>query len=131
MVGKRATSLAVWSLTRGRNSSRKAKDSLGVLYIFQLAAISGLRMCESVFHLHGVEGREEGLDDLEGEATGDDGRVLLHESGDLLDGQVCREDAKCADLAAGCQDRGGKKLGAVFDVGADAFEMGGVEREVL
>src|SRR6202789_756302 len=57
MVGKMVMSLEVWSLTSGRNSSRKANDSLGVLYIFQLAAISGLRICNLVFHLHGVEGR--------------------------------------------------------------------------
>src|SRR5271154_3016447 len=59
MVGKIAISLAVWSLTRGRNSLRNARDSLGVLYIFQLAAINGFRMCGSVFHLAAVVGRPE------------------------------------------------------------------------
>src|ERR1700761_8225487 len=44
MAGKMAMSLEGWLLTRGRNSSRKAMDSWGVLYIFQLAAIRGLRM---------------------------------------------------------------------------------------
>src|ERR1700761_2973946 len=60
MVGKIAISLEVWSLTRGRNSLRNAKDSLGVLYIFQLAAISGFLMCESVFHFVGVLGSQCG-----------------------------------------------------------------------
>src|ERR1700684_2088692 len=59
MVGKMLIWLAVWSFTRGRNSLRKASDSLGVLYIFQLAAIRGLRMCGTVFHGASDVGRPE------------------------------------------------------------------------
>src|ERR1700761_3778262 len=44
MVGQRRISSRVWSSTRGRKASRKASDSLGVLYIFQLPAMMGLRM---------------------------------------------------------------------------------------
>src|ERR1700760_3152062 len=41
--GKRAISSRVWPATRGRKASTKALASAGVLYIFQLAAISFLR----------------------------------------------------------------------------------------
>src|SRR5215469_14779043 len=41
--GNRAISSRVWPETRGRNASTKAFASEGVLYIFQLAAMSFLR----------------------------------------------------------------------------------------
>ena len=60
MAGQRTISAAVLCLTRGKKLVRKAVDSVGVLYIFQLAAIRSLRMsfsipsskgaCREVFH---------------------------------------------------------------------------------
>src|SRR5271156_2781953 len=51
MAGQRAISAAGAFLVRGKKLVRKAVDSMGVLYIFQLAAIRGLRMSDLVFHL--------------------------------------------------------------------------------
>jgi hypothetical protein len=41
--GKQGDLVAVWPATRGKKASTKALASAGVLYIFQLAAISALR----------------------------------------------------------------------------------------
>src|ERR1700677_4483538 len=43
--GQRTASTLCWPEMKGRNAERKAVDSEGVLYIFQLAAISSLRIC--------------------------------------------------------------------------------------
>src|SRR5260370_40090778 len=42
--GQRTISVCEFCLMRGKKAVRKAVDSEGVLYIFQLAAIKGLRM---------------------------------------------------------------------------------------
>src|SRR5579875_738084 len=44
MVGKTRISSRVWPSTSGKKASKKARDSRGVLYIFQLPAMIGLRM---------------------------------------------------------------------------------------
>src|SRR5882757_7562859 len=58
MAGQRTISAVVFCLTRGKKLVRKAVDSVGVLYIFQLAAIRSLRICNLVFHLRAVLGSD-------------------------------------------------------------------------
>src|ERR1700733_10199069 len=58
MAGQRTISAAVSFLMRGKKLVRKALDSIGVLYIFQLAATRSLRIWFLVFHLWRYGGKE-------------------------------------------------------------------------
>src|SRR5580704_196771 len=58
IAGQRTISAAVSFLMRGKKLVRKAVDSVGVLYIFQLAAMRSLRICNLVFHLRATLGRD-------------------------------------------------------------------------
>src|SRR3984885_13607329 len=58
IAGQRTISAVVLFLMRGKKLVRKAVDSMGVLYIFQLAAIRSLRIWFLVFHLWRYGGKE-------------------------------------------------------------------------
>ncbi len=88
-------------------------------------------MCESVFHLHGVKGREEGLNDFKSETSCGYGGVALHEFGDLLDGNDGWKYSEGADLAARGHDRRGEDLGAASMLVRNALQVRRMEGEVF
>jgi hypothetical protein len=63
---------------------RKAVDSVGFLYIFQLAAINGLRMWGSVFHFGFIQGREDICWDQEPLANGIQYHLVASIDGDQM-----------------------------------------------